>query len=682
MASVSHKPATASTSAVEKRKKPPACDYCKARRVICHSQPDGKPCPRCVEKDIICTTTPVVRRQPKRRAKAGDPAPCAAPATSNASLSRARHIEQTDDGTPATWGSAQPRLPTSDAILTWRDAHPVPATLVMELMKLFPSLPQSLMPIVPYRRIHDQLEACGWDPSQLQPHASVLAYSIMAVTARVSTHPLLIGADVTDTRLVQFLASGNVMITPGLDLREFGRRRDAFCRRLHDEARKLAHETGVTVVTSEETAATCYLLDFLEASTNPDEDSMTYTAAMIWHVRTLAESEDRSELFSDNYRRLQWPLQLMHCAALSLCSGRSIPFTEHDERLICGPPPEDIEAATITLASESVTGPAIITFIYSFASYVTHLARQSSEKLIGPYARRFPLDEAALISHIEAIEVLQKTCVFLHDCIDVELPKATRERIRPALAKGLFVTSLAAPCLLVPLYRELKRRMEQGSIGVLPEGADPGAGDGFGDAAARTRARIEFLYRRVRSMTIRATGEAQARGPQLPTLAYMTHFPSVRFATWTRLFVDECEAMDMTPLERHTVLEKIAALMKLDGFAWIDRLGSLSWIEEKMAHLQGQQQLVPHITHDNAWEDMLGSRGIHDVLPSSDLGLPHLERDNDHDYAGVAWGTELTQSCASITPDFPTLDANLPSALEDTDLPMHPFELPHNFVTI
>lgn len=72
-----------STSAL-KRKKLPACDYCKARRVLCHPQPDGS-CPRCLEKGVeyvsysknlgislkfvcSCTTTPVIRR--KRRTKA------------------------------------------------------------------------------------------------------------------------------------------------------------------------------------------------------------------------------------------------------------------------------------------------------------------------------------------------------------------------------------------------------------------------------------------------------------------------------------------------------------------------------------------------------------------------------------------------------------------------------------
>ncbi|KAJ7238125.1 hypothetical protein B0H12DRAFT_1137884 [Mycena haematopus] len=46
-------------------KKPPACDNCKARRVLCHPQPNNAPCPRCLEKNILCTTTPVVRGRPR-----------------------------------------------------------------------------------------------------------------------------------------------------------------------------------------------------------------------------------------------------------------------------------------------------------------------------------------------------------------------------------------------------------------------------------------------------------------------------------------------------------------------------------------------------------------------------------------------------------------------------------------
>ncbi|KAJ7130765.1 hypothetical protein C8R43DRAFT_1024926, partial [Mycena crocata] len=32
-------------------KKPPACNPCRARRVLCHPQSNGAPCPRCAEKN-------------------------------------------------------------------------------------------------------------------------------------------------------------------------------------------------------------------------------------------------------------------------------------------------------------------------------------------------------------------------------------------------------------------------------------------------------------------------------------------------------------------------------------------------------------------------------------------------------------------------------------------------------
>ncbi|GAA5984885.1 hypothetical protein JCM10908_002436 [Rhodotorula pacifica] len=62
---------------LQKRKKPPACDRCKAKRVLCHPDPQG--CPRCREKGFLydsCTTTPPARRgRPKRDAAAAAAAP-------------------------------------------------------------------------------------------------------------------------------------------------------------------------------------------------------------------------------------------------------------------------------------------------------------------------------------------------------------------------------------------------------------------------------------------------------------------------------------------------------------------------------------------------------------------------------------------------------------------------------
>ncbi|KAI5895872.1 uncharacterized protein SCHCODRAFT_01122669 [Schizophyllum commune H4-8] len=583
------KNAAHAAATVRRRKKPPACDYCKARRVICHPQPDGKSCPRCIEKGVECTTTPTVRRKRRTREQieADEAASLAAASTSIHFANSSRPEGMSGCGSAS--GSSAASSPS--ALLSWRDAHPIPLPLIEELIKLFPMVPQSLLFVGPYRRLCDTLEAYEWDLSRLDAHARVLAYCVMAVTARISTHPMFIGADVTDALVLQFLSSGNLAITPGLDLRELGRNRNAFCRDLYDEACKVAFSTGVSVISSEETAAACYLLDFLESSTNSDPCPLTWTTMMITHVRRLSESEDHNALFTPVFRRLHWPIHLMNCAFLSLSAGRSIPFSEHDERLICGPAPLDIKSATFNLTNQPVTVQTIGEFIYPFLTHVIHLARQSSERLIGPHARRFPLDEAVLFNHISAVEALQSICSILHNCIEAAIPKAQRGWVRPALANGLFVTGLAVPSLLVPLHKDLKRRLAEGSIEV-PQSDPNSAGGCYPDTASQARERIGSLHRKVRVMALQALSQAMERTRDLPGITYMTHLQCSRWAAWIKLTVDECDPTDISPLERYKMLERMATIIKLDGFAWVDRSGALFPVKAKMDDLYAQQQLV------------------------------------------------------------------------------------------
>ncbi|TRM58190.1 hypothetical protein BD626DRAFT_512488 [Schizophyllum amplum] len=591
------------TSAIKKKKKPPACDYCKARRVICHPQPDGKPCPRCVEKEVICTTTPVVRRKPRRRDE-GDQArdespsvPASSATTSTSSASSSRAGEQSRDQTDS---------PTTSAVLAWQDANHLAGPFVQELIKLFPSLPQSQLPLVPYRQIHDQLERCAWNPAQLAPKERVLAHCIMAVTALVSTHPSLVGADMSDPQFASFLTSASVMTTPGIDLRKLGQRRSALSHRLHQEASRLALEVGITSITTETNAASCYLLEFLEASINPYDNPMSWTAAMIWHTRSLAESDKHSALFGVTFGRLQWPVHLMNIAILSLCAGRSIPFTEHDERLIFGPPPPTLEAATFTLSNQPITAKNLGTFMYSFTCHIIRIARESSENVIGPYARRFPLNEAALINHIAAVDGLQKTSLFLHDCIDIAIPIVVHAWIKSALATACFASATALTGLLVPLHRELKRRLASGSVVVLAEGS---GGDFTADAAHRTRCRIELLHRQVRVITLRAIIEATKRARGLPNLPRLTLMQCSRVTAWVQLLVDECDGTGISPVERYDALEKLRDLLKLDGFTWVDHTGSVAAIEAEMALLQGKQQLVPRYMCPHVHPSDLGMQG-------------------------------------------------------------------------
>ncbi|KAL1658983.1 hypothetical protein GGF50DRAFT_66217 [Schizophyllum commune] len=596
-------PEQAEDASTTKRKKLPACDYCKARRVICHPQPDGKPCPRCEEKEVKCTTTPTVRRRRRTRkeieearARERDAQARLPPAKSSASIDGARPSRPTvATVTPA------PTLSNfaAQAILSWRDANSLPGPLVTELIKLFPTVPQSLLFNIPYRRLCSKLEECGCDLALLDAPARFLASCIMALTARISTHPMLIGMDVSDPRVLRFLASGNLVVTPGLDLRVLGRARDVQSKRLYDEACRLATDTGVSMVPTEESAAGYYILDFLESSTNSYDCSLTWTALMMWHVRRVAESDKHNDLFSMNHRRLHWPIQLLNCALICLCFGRSIPFTEHDERLICGPAPDDLEAAAIALSHGPITLQAIEEFIYPYLSHAIRLARESSESLVGPrltaYARRFPLNEAALVAHVSAVECLQRACDLLHDCVEAIIPRTKRGWVPAALANGLFVTSVAVPSILVPLHKELRRRLAQGSIPTLQTGFD---GDGGGQYSSDAAKRISALHWKVTERT-----------RDLPSITYMTHLQCSRWISWIELAAEECEPMDMTPLERYKMLDRIVTIMRIDGFAWVERFGTVNCIKEAMARLEGQQQLALHRKHpgvSNTWSTNLG----------------------------------------------------------------------------
>ncbi|KAL1678164.1 hypothetical protein EV122DRAFT_212497 [Schizophyllum commune] len=605
-------PKQAEDACTTKRKKLPACDYCKARRVICHPQPDGKPCPRCEEKEVTCTTTPTVRRRRRTRKEIEE-----ARARERDAQARVLRTESSPssvpiDGTrpsrPAVTVVTPARTLSSfqaQAILSWRDANPLPGPLVAELIKLFPTVPQSLLFNIPYRRLCSKLEECGWDLARLDAPARFLASCTIALTARISTHPMLIGTDVTDPRVLRFLASGNLVVTPGLDLRALGRARDAQCKRLYDEACRLATDTGVSMVPTEESAAGYYILDFLESSTNAYDCSLTWTALMMWHVRRVAESDDHNDLFSPNYRRLHWPIQLLNCALICLCFGRSIPFTEHDERLICGPAPDDLEAAAITLSHGPITLQAIGEFIYPYLSYAIRLARESSESLVGPrltaYARRFPLNEAALVAHVSAVECLQRACDLLHDCVEAIIPRTKRGWVPAALANGLFVTSVAVPSILVPLHKELKRRLAEGSIPTLQTGFD-GDGDGHGQAGGQY---ASDAAKRVRALHWKVT----ERTRDLPSITYMTHLQCSRWISWIELAAEECEPMDMTPLERYKMLDRIVTIMRIDGFAWLERFGTVDYIKEAMARLERQHQLALHRKHPGVSSTWLSNPG-------------------------------------------------------------------------
>lgn len=88
----------------------------------------------------------------------------------------------------------------------------------------------------------------------------------MALTSRLSSHPLIIGLGIAapDYQTITSMP----ILSPSIELREFGRRRDSMCAQFKANAQRLMWDRGVTVMAGEENAASCHLMDVLEMRTS------------------------------------------------------------------------------------------------------------------------------------------------------------------------------------------------------------------------------------------------------------------------------------------------------------------------------------------------------------------------------------------------------------------------------
>ncbi|KAK7048307.1 Zn(2)-C6 fungal-type transcriptional factor [Favolaschia claudopus] len=192
----------------KRKKKPPACDACKARRVLCHSQPDGIACPRCIEKGVVCKTTPVQRGRPRY-------------------TGRCRRIQS-----PSSSTCKEPLLHSSPTINPPHPLTNVPSELPPDLVKhLFECFELSLEfrhPLIHGNKIQAALAT-----------ARVLGSCICAIASSISFHPAIIGWP-------------------------YGVRRASMVRALSERAFTLAFQAGTYLDVSETNAASCFCLDTLE----------------------------------------------------------------------------------------------------------------------------------------------------------------------------------------------------------------------------------------------------------------------------------------------------------------------------------------------------------------------------------------------------------------------------------
>ena len=124
-----------------------------------------------------------------------------------------------------------------------------------EQLAVFQRLHHYNHPAIPVATIHTDLHLCSFRLAHLPLRSRVLVHAILAVSALYSSDALIIGHPTP--------APSYPYTEP--DLREYGAKREGICNLFRSETLKLAREDGVTTEVSQENAAACLLLDFLEA---------------------------------------------------------------------------------------------------------------------------------------------------------------------------------------------------------------------------------------------------------------------------------------------------------------------------------------------------------------------------------------------------------------------------------
>ncbi|KAF7342336.1 Zn(2)-C6 fungal-type domain-containing protein [Mycena venus] len=468
-------------------KKPPACDSCKARRVLCHPQPNGAPCPRCVEKNTICTTTPVVRGRPRRPIIHATTPPTT--------------FVETGRGSSLAVSSLSP-----DSAALVVDHAPNCPTLnpefVAHCFECFEFIPQVSHPLIRRTKIREEVEVAAHELHTLPPQSRVLALCIIAVASLASFHESILGPGPRPKSLVdrEFFSSNQ-------DFRAFGLRRATAYRALRSKAIKSAWEIGAMLEPTEENAMTCYLLDLLEQSDSCGA-SRPYAGAYILHVRALAPRWRAAKYTESDEAR--WAGFLMSESLFATARRMPMLITQHDQLLLSGPEPAPLDSFLASLESSKKPGLQVVwPSMKPYALHVVSLARQLSETINGEYARLNPLSEAAVIKFLSSLTHLHSIASLLLTRVDASVGATPDDRMPMRYEDGTADT-MARACgygvvigfisLVLPFYRELELRGDEGE--------------------PRTRERMRLFRMQARDIAVLGLHELARALRYLPSLHY------------------------------------------------------------------------------------------------------------------------------------------------------------------
>ncbi|KAJ3781585.1 hypothetical protein GGU10DRAFT_366309 [Lentinula aff. detonsa] len=584
-----------------KRKKPPACDYCKVHRVLCHPQLNG-PCPRCAEKGVNCQTTPVIRR--KRRTKAElvqfatkKEIDTSSPSTSSlpTNIGPLHHppssIPLQSNGELSTMVTIQPVPNVLD------EPSPVPPTIQMptevikELMQMLRNAPYDMHPIItnpiiPLSRLRKSLQLHLWDLHSLSPQDRVLAHCLLTFIALHSKNPFIIGLGELSTEESQRFTSSYPLKTPVVpDLRQFGFRRESVVRRLWAEALWLANQVGIATNTSKENAASCWILGHLRYVIL-GKGASAFSAACVYHMRALAEEGQLPTIESE---LLKLRGHMIGDVVPALMAGKSIPLTLNDEFLIVPLKPESLEQLISTFTTQTCSTSEVFLSIHTFAHNIALLARETVENLTGAYARSQLLDECFLIKHFASLDLFHS---FLNAVLQQISWHLNSSRSSPqkmfylrACSYG-FVVSWGS--LVLVLFELLRDRSMYNTARM-----------NNADSSEISSHRLSMHLHHARKLASSTAVEISETMRDIPSI--MRLLPPSDLVRWARFLLVEENIVDITRTQCLQALECFRDALKLVGFSYADRSGVVDIIDEHLASYVADNMLTLLGQQNSGW---------------------------------------------------------------------------------
>ncbi|KAJ6508832.1 hypothetical protein C8R45DRAFT_968923 [Mycena sanguinolenta] len=547
---------SASTSALvepTKRKKKPACDACKARRVLCHRQPEGIPCPRCVEKGIICKTSTVQRGRPRKADELPSP-----PTTPEEAL-----LQQplaTSSGCNCSVIAVRPRIELSNPL----DLSPELVKHLFDCLLLFP---QSRHLFVGSDALKTALHSASYQLNLLPPQSRVLATCICALSATISFHASIIGP----STITSFKDPATFFA--GADLRAYGVRRAPMYRALYERAFALACEAGIHVNVSANNAASCLLLDVLDRLNAAP--SRPWAVSFVSHARILAAKDFRRP--GSHYRWNHFN-DFMFAEALAAMARRTpVLFTYNDQLLLSGSESPALEQVLQSLQAMAQASKKNVL-------HVTRLARDLYDKISGDYARRHPLAEGAVIHFLSSLSILRSilSLVLTHPDLssadgDVLFygHNPTQRREVDNVRACAFVMSIGFTSLVIALHKEVAYRVRQADEATT----SIVAAETSTATQPQTRwahERLRTIDRQVHEMAGQAVGHVARTLQLLPSLPHLAYLEWSCIQDWADFCVAEAAESGAVDSERARVMGTFISSLKLFGYSCeIQRSGEL-----------------------------------------------------------------------------------------------------------